>query len=249
MEKDHFLSQDEKEIVGKRIRELRIKAGMTQSDIAEAFANYLGREKKFRYSTICGWEKGNIPRQKTLYDLADFLGISPSYFMLDKSSLGQNITEERMIKIKKVSEQLKMYDGLPVWCSFIDQNEIGSLCGKWGIVDMYEKKIVFSSTSVVRFDDINFQIYRQPIQFSYSIEATSEPLSLSVLMKRKKIWVEPLNGSYETRQLAKGYGTVNKALNLIVMDNGIHYSIKNYGVSFLAFDDPCDYEPEIPLID
>lgn len=247
MAENHFLTDDERLLVGQRIKELRTKNEMTQNDLGINFAKFLGRDKKFRYSTICGWENGNVPRQKTLYLLADFFNIEPSYFFLEEASMTQSVLSGHFVPVKKVKEQLRMYDGLPVWCSFKEESNV-SLCGKWGMVDVQAGVIIFSSRNYVSFENINFDIYRQPVQFSYALESNGTPLSLSILKKKKKVWIEPLNGDFETRQHSKGFGQYNKTLNIVALDNGLNYSLDSYGVAFLAFEDPCDYEKEEPIL-
>ncbi len=248
MSKEHFLSDEEKYIVSQRIAELRKKSNMTQTEFAEAFASYLGRDKPFRYSTICNWENLKIPKQKRLYEIADFYGVESSYLLLDKAPMNDIASDNKMFEIKQTDGVLKMYNGQPVWCAFVEVSERDNLCGKWGIVDYNARCIVFSSMASISFDKINFSIYKRPIQFSYSLEGIGNPLTVTNLQKRSRIWIEPLNGEYEARQNMKGYGRYNKISDEVILENGLRFSMINYGTSFLAFDDTCEYKKENPIV-
>ena len=59
--------------------------------------------------------------------------------------------------------------------------------------------------------------------------------------------VEPLGGIFETRQLTKGYGSYNRINDSIILESGIIYPLGMYGVTFLAFSDPCEYDGEEPI--
>lgn len=64
--------------IGKRIRELRDRRGLTMEQLAEALNRRYNI--KINKSTVSRWEKGADISGKNLYYLADLLGVTPSYF-------------------------------------------------------------------------------------------------------------------------------------------------------------------------
>ncbi len=238
----------EKEEIGEKIAILRKKMGYTQSELGQLFAEFIGRKEPYRYTTVCTWEAGTkLPSEKILYDLANFFCIEPKEFYLDVSSAQHIISQSETSLSQKELEFGKLYDGMPVWCSY-ERMGNNSFVGKWGIVDATNRCIVFSSNQAVRFSNINFEVYRKPVQFEYSLEAKGHALSPSKVKTKKRVWVEPLGGTYDARQLSKGYGTYNRMNDSVMLDNGLIYPLGMYGVTFLAFSDPCDYDEEKPIL-
>lgn len=78
-----------KEIVSQKIRELRLKKGMTLKEFGELFDAPL--------STVSNWEQGlNLPNKKRLKQIAEIEGQTVNVFVESSNHLGNKIKEIRL---------------------------------------------------------------------------------------------------------------------------------------------------------
>lgn len=221
-----------------RLKELRKQQGLSQQELAVAFSKFIGRKKFYQRSTICSWETTKIPPKKTLRQLASFYGVPYNHIVVDEKEDSIDLEKSELVNV----ENLWKYDHEPVWCLFHNNCGGYDTYGLWGLVDVESKIIIFSASYTIPFSNIDFEIYRRPLPFSFPPDAIARPLSAKEVSLRKKVWVEPIGGDYQTRQMLKSWGQYQKASDSVLCNSGIFYPMHMYGKSFLAFSEPCDYK-------
>lgn len=100
------LSQGNRELTGKRLRELRIKHNFKQEDI--------GVKVGMSNTTIANYELGlRNPRKDTLYKLADLYNTSVDYLLglTDDPNKSANLNQPKDLKNIMLTKDLK-YDGI-----------------------------------------------------------------------------------------------------------------------------------------
>jgi len=90
-------------IVGKRLKEARIKKGMSQEELG----NLLGVSKV----SICGYEKGTrTPTMENFLDLIEILNLEPDYVLgRDKTVVSET---KREYKLKMADEDIKFVNAI-----------------------------------------------------------------------------------------------------------------------------------------
>ena len=233
-------SMNPNDTVCTRLKELRKQHGMSQEEFAIAFSKFVGR-KTYRRSTIGTWETVKMPQKKILKQIAAFYGIPYNHIVVDEKEDTIDLNDAVIAD----KNSLWKYDHEPVWC-LLHKNHGGyDTYGRWGLIDAQAKTIVFSATYNVPFESIDFELYRRPLPFSFPADAISRPLSVKEVALRKKIWIEPIGGDYQTRQFLKSWGTYQKAADSVLCDTGLTYPMQMYGKTFLAFSEPCEYKEQI----
>lgn len=100
-------------VLGKRLKELRISKNMTQQQIGD-----LTNVTKV---SICCYEKGTrVPSLETLLDLADIFKVDVDYLVgndlhviaENDESYGLNISKEELIVIRELRKNLNLYNNL-----------------------------------------------------------------------------------------------------------------------------------------
>lgn len=100
------LSQGNKELTGKRLRELRIKHNLKQEDV--------GIKLKMSNTTVANYELGiRNPRKDTLYKLADLYNTSVDYLLglTDDPNKSANLNQPKDLKKIMLSKDIT-YDGI-----------------------------------------------------------------------------------------------------------------------------------------
>lgn len=226
---------------GEQLRFLRKKAGLTQDGFAVAFSNFLGRKSEYRRTTIGGWENNSPPPpRKILRKIAEFYGVPYDILSKDVRPVVIDMSDAKRIN----SDTLWQIDNEPVWCLFTHTESGLSVYGKWGIVDATAGEIVFSKTHSIPFSKADFEMYKRPLPFSFPPDAMGRALTKREVELRNQIWIEPIGGEYQTRQLLKSWGSYNKQQDSVVCENGMIYPMRLYAKTFLAYSDPCDYKPQ-----
>ena len=223
-----------------RLKELRKQHNMSQDEFAIAFSKFIKR-KPYRRSTVSTWETNKTPPKNILKQIAAFYGIPYNEIVTDEEP-EETIDMENSVVVK--ADDLWKYDHEPVWCLFHESCGGYDNYGRWGLIDASSKKIIFSASHNIPFHNINFKMYRRPLPFSFPADAISRPLSVKEVALRKKIWIEPIGGDYQMRQMTKSWGKYQKATDSILCDTGIFYPMQMYGKSFLAFSEPCEYKEQ-----
>lgn len=225
--------------VGKSIKEYRIKRGYNQRQLADSFSVYVKREKPYNRTTISTWEKGCLPREQILTELAEFLNAPYGAF-----SYWEN--EQKSVHIAdnglKNEEEFARYDHEPVFVEFGRGN------AKWGIIDARKGVIIFSHDRMLPFSDLEgYDILRRPLPFSTPADATFEnstPMSLREIRLSEKVWVEPVGGTWQYRQDVKDWGQFDSISKTIRLRSGVVFSLDRYGKEFLCFAEPCVYSSD-----
>lgn len=237
--KDSKRKNSSTHIIGDRLKRLRKENGLSQTEFAVAFSNFIGKESVYRRTTISGWENENpAPSRKILQKLADFYNVPFNVLSLDDRASVINVSESKKLK----TDDLWQVDNEPVWCVFTQAESGLSVYGKWGIVDASSGEIIFSKRHSVSFTNINFEMYRRPLPFSFPPDAMGRVLTKKEVCLRNQIWIEPIGGDYQTRQLLKSWGSYNKQQDSVICDNGMIYPLRLYAKTFLAYSDPCEYK-------
>lgn len=123
-----------KEVFAKRLKELRLKAGLSQREFAVKLSSFIGATSIMSVSSISSWELGEkIPSSfEILTGMANFFNVSVDYLVGRK-----NIAEDKDITsffdlkeftVEIEAENLKNYSGKPVYIVFSDTDN-----NRWGI--------------------------------------------------------------------------------------------------------------------
>ena len=115
---------------GNRIKYLRTQKGLSQTEMAETFAQYVGKSSPFSNMTISSWESGRkMPPAETYMQLAAFFGVTTDYLFgltndiqIKESETSNDVTaiDEHERKIKISFKDVKKMDGLPVYVKYLD---------------------------------------------------------------------------------------------------------------------------------
>lgn len=252
----YFVDDEKREDISKRIFYLRTKRNMTQSEFAAALAAYIHKDHQFRYSTVSNWENGHPPRQKMLFCIADFFQVPPeTFYLTEDGSFPKN--SAHFVKVssandteEEICRKLAQFDGQPVWCALGGGEMNLGAVGKWGLVCLEYRSIIFSVTNIVSFSKINFPVYKRPIQFEYAFESCGDSLTADEVKRSRKVWLEPLGGDYSLRQRMKGFGEYFKFGDCVIMDvDKCAYPMSSYEKTFICFDKEPVYTKEAPILE
>ncbi len=228
------MTQAELTQFGKRLKELRLKNNLSEKELAKAYVRKKGIVQ-LKSGTIEAWEKGEQkPNNKNIEILADILCVTK------EELLGT-------IEIKKtpkgyvqplIKEYLSRYDGEPIWC----ERTINS--GEYALIDITNNVLRFSDGTILPIHKINFKIKRCPAPFSFGVDATATPITRMKIETYKKLWVEPCGGDYLLRQRLKGWYERDFDWNGVKNAAGVRFSYCDYGVTWLGYEEPIEYEEE-----
>lgn len=227
--------ENTKKIFSNRLIKLRADANINKTELAKKMEYELNLST-FRLATISDWEQQKtIPRKKYLYVLCDIFGVDAAYLLglQDEKRAGNKLPNATGLHKIQKEDKLKHYDNQPVWC-VPKANEITD--GFWALVNASEQKLI-TSNDIIRFKDINFDVYRFLSPYSFAIDSNLEILEKKYIPKFKKLWVQGIGGSFVSRQKIKGFYTYDTKLECVINEAGVTLSLDTYGINWVAYSD------------
>jgi len=176
------------------------------------------------HSTINNWEAGRraVPLER-LMQLADILEFSMDYLSGRDGTLVSQTEPINKALLPTLHRQ-------PVWT-----NVYG-----WCFVNSVEESLVLFDGSSVPFDVVSEALYSVPPALSFSLCGVGNPLNLKDVLKREKIWLEPITGDLVLKNEARGWYHLHDDKRLVQNEYGARFYLDTYGVKWLAFNDCLD---------
>ena len=222
-------------VVGKRIRDLRKKKGLTQEEFVKELAPLLGG-KVYARSTVANWERGALPTPDILQILSQYFNVAESYLnVVMKSEL---IEEPRSVFRLVDSNKLDFLDGEVVFCEKKVEEKNKLITGQWGVVDSTAKLILFSSMINLKFKEADalYNIYYRPAPVCSSATESFEILNSNEVKRIRNFWVELISTNDRIRTFSD-FGEYYKDGNNVKLNNGIVLSMSHYGKAFVCYDE------------
>ena len=231
---------------GNRIKYLRTQKGLSQTEMAETFAQYVGKSSPFSNMTISSWESGRkMPPAETYMQLAAFFGVTTDYLygltndiQIKDSDASENVTaiDEHEKKIKITFKDLNKMDGYPVYVKYLDR-----IRGFY-IVDA-SKKILVGKSEKLTFSP-QFEYYKSvPLNDITVKNKEKRLLNLVEVMNEDVVMIEmisnnayicgEMNGPYkhyivdgEKKFLVNSKGFTLEYSGLASAYNALHYGVR-----------------------
>jgi len=154
----------DKVMFSERLKELRIREGLNQSQLAERFATEIGIPTP-AITTLSSWETGSrMPTLETIMQLAYFFGVSLDY-IAGYGESGVYNTGQKPIYYKEdyiidISDHdLADFDGKPVYITFpTEGNSTVKARDRWGVYN-HDDKSIYSITLKIRANYPGLTIY------------------------------------------------------------------------------------------
>lgn len=260
-----FKAQYDKNYVGNNIKRLReslppletteLKNNrkdrhMTQADFAKALSDYMGMssEKRYGIPAVSSWESGrSLPPIETLSKIAEFFHISleelcrpcDDEFIKGISDDIKNPSVFDPDKYIVPPTQIGAYHKKPIYVHFngMQQND------EWGIVDVLKKQIIFidnepldiSNRSSLSNKYIFYAIAPYgAVEIQYRVD---HPLSISQVIKQKKVWVSTCSHDPYVKGRYDGWYHINKSQTCLINVRGDILPLEGMNYSFNCYTD------------
>lgn len=237
--------------LGSRLYDLRTAKKISQTQVAKELKAYLNDE--YTANTISSYEKGRRqPPLDTLVALAKFFDTSVDYLLgLDTEEKKKKI--ENLLASENTEEEIKSpllsfdtlinprdyerYNGLPVYVKTKNNEPIFK--SKWGLLDYYNKKVIFVGSNDISIEASPFELYRLNPVISSTLELSGIfPLNRKLLDAQDgPFWVEMINTDAEAKALYDGYYIQSPSVkNRIINEaNGLTLPKTGLAISFMAY--------------
>lgn len=170
--------------IGRKIKELRIKANMTQSELANKL--------NFARQSVSKWEQGiNEPNLETIRELSKIFGVSVSEFIGDDNEPHQATKEEKYLKatyvLLLISAAVCFF---MIFSSFvimkIMNDQVPMHFDSMGNITRYGSKyerLIFVGIVLFFFGGniLNYLFYRKKVKFDFSPIITSSFLLICII--------------------------------------------------------------------
>lgn len=166
--------------------------------------------------TLSAWEtERKSPNPDNLVALADLYKVTVDYL------LGRDTMDGSLPDTVIPRQCIPFYHGKPVW-----SERYG-----WGIVNAAEQLLLFVDKQLPLADVGT--VYRFPAPYSESDLPAEEPLDLTEIDLRQKIWVEPISEDRQLREELRGWYTVRD--RYVENEFGQRFYMDTYGAKWLGF--------------
>lgn len=238
---------------GNRIAKLRKEKGLTQSQFAKDFSNYILnetnyplKEKGFASVTISSWENASKrPKLEVLSIMAQYFNVSADY-LLDRTDnrygtaeLGEKSANDKFTNYKLEPEYLILpqelfsYDRQPIYVVFEDY--VHENC--WGILNASKEVIIFPDTFFYyRKEKVNCKFYSYiPEEERHYSPINKQRYSYNQMLNASAVWVKMLSPDAYIRGKYEGVYCHNIDKSCLQRADGLCLSYEGYGSVFYAY--------------
>ncbi len=225
-----------------RLAYLRTQAGLTQEDLAIQISVIENRKKAYSPLAVSGWEsRDKCPPVYTLVTLCDFFGVSADYLLGRSDNPGNmrlpngdtaDYKDHKIPGCQVNMHELKKYDGEPIFVEFVDKKAED----KWGIVDIYNRRISFSDSYLKLNRNMNCVFYAS-IPESQRVPSynSRKRLSMKQVLSSDRVWVEMLTADKFIRGRYNGWYRNNEDHSCLINTLGLILPYKGLSISYNAF--------------
>lgn len=215
------------EIFKQRLIEARTKMNLGKNQVVKRLKE-MGIPVSL--SSYCRWEQGTrLPKDEKLEALAKALNVSKDW-LCGRTDIREPTVKEEVNGKDLRKEDLYLRRGEPVW--------IQNMKGCWGIISLTEDVVYLPNGNKLPFYQVQEPISHFPAPLCYGVESLKNPIPLNRLKSYERIWVQGIGQAPMAR--FKGWFTYNKALNCFMGENRATVSLRDYAVTWIAYEDICD---------
>ena len=243
---NHEEEYRDRNIFGNRLIELRKEKNLTQDELADLLCKFWNEDEAISPLTISSYERGRtLPTLTTLISLSRIFNCSTDYLLgVDQiPSLIEkrrqeltNLTPEVMPEYDFIIRptEYEKYDGMAVYVSTKDNTPL--TCSRWGLLNFYEKEIVFSDKTSIPLSS-NLILFRaKPVTAQLYEKCDMFALNLASLQNERMVWVEPITQNREVRSVYRGYYQHNSNRTMLInATNGLALPYFGLNISYNAF--------------
>ena len=216
-----MMQDNEKQIIGLKIKNLRKTRNMTLERFAKEFSEFIYRIPPYSKSTINQWECGRkMPTEDVLTDICRYYGLDENYLKIDGTNDGIRIKEAGDMLLIKVTSLQDIRNLYPIRARDSDQNNDKVYIkfirkehsDDWYAID-YNNKIIVNKDKhkTIPFSELRF------VEFYIS---NVMPIPDNKLNKYSKVYIQMKSIDKKAEQIYSGWYRYNK-------DNKTFINIQN----------------------
>lgn len=221
-------------VMKERIKEIRIKKGLSQREFADEFSKVIERDAKISVSCVSSWEIGQKrPSYELLIALASFGEVSVEYLLgiSDQKNSNRNKAFEMSEYVVEIpAKNLLNYDGKPIFLEVPGEEQ-----KRWGIYN-HEERAFHCKTETIPVNNV-IRFFAAAPEAWPSHKQQNKRLNYKMFQNASRFWIEYENDDAFIAQKYSGWYRHTEDHSAIINEEGNILPYQAFDIHYKVYSD------------